>query len=181
MIAPVRAFVALEIPADTRERIAALVSALKPSLPGVRWLASDTYHLTLRFLGPSAPEVLAALEAPLRAAAAACPATTVRVGGLGVFPAPRAARVLWLGLSLPPSLLDLQAACERAAVAAGYPPEGRPFRAHLTLGRWREPQRFVPIPHEELGEALVDRLVLFRSDLKPARAVHTPLLELPLG
>jgi RNA 2',3'-cyclic 3'-phosphodiesterase len=177
----VRAFVALEIPMDMRERIAALVSSLKPSLPDVRWLAPDTFHLTLRFLGPSSTEALAALEAPLRAAAAASAPMTVRVRGLGVFPAPRAARVLWLGLSLPPSLLDLQAACERSAVAVGYPPEGRPFRAHLTLGRWREPRPFVPLPHEELGEARVDRLVLFRSDLKPAGAVHTPLLELALG
>lgn len=176
----VRAFIALELPDTLRERITALVSSLKPTLPDVRWLAPDTYHLTLRFLGPSSPEALAALEPPLRAAAAACPAMTVRVGGLGVFPAPRAARVLWLALSLPPSLLDLQAACERAAVAAGYPPEGRPFRAHLTLGRWREPRRFVPPPDQELGEARVERLVLFRSDLKPAGAEHTPLLTFPL-
>jgi RNA 2',3'-cyclic 3'-phosphodiesterase len=177
----VRAFAALEIPVDMRERIAALVTSLKPGLPDVRWLAPDTYHLTLRFLGPSSPEALAALEAPLRAAAAAAAPMTVRVGGLGVFPAPRAARVLWLDLSLPPSLLDLQAACESGAVAAGYPPEARPFRAHLTLGRWREPRRFVPLPHEELGETRVDRLVLFRSDLKPAGAVHTPILAFPLG
>ena len=181
MTAPVRAFIALELPDALRERIAALASSLKPNLPDVRWLAPETYHLTLRFLGPSSPEALAALEAPLRAAAAACPPMTLRVGDLGVFPAPRAARVLWLGLSLPPPLLELQAACERAAVAAGYPPEGRPFRAHLTLGRFSEPRRFVPPAQPELGEAPVDRLILFRSDLKPQGAEHTPLLSFSLG
>jgi RNA 2',3'-cyclic 3'-phosphodiesterase len=191
--------VALEIPTDTRERISALVSALKPSLPGVRWLSPDSYHLTLRFLGPSSPEALAALEAPLGAAAAATPAFAVRVGGLGVFPSPRAARVLWLGLSPPPGLHDLQKACESAAVSAGYAPEARPWRSHLTLGRWREPARLPPVgvvgsgglppvgvvgigggvalPYEELGETRLFRLVLFRSDLKPAGAVHTPLRE----
>ena len=42
------------------------------------------------------------------------------------------------GSRCPPPVLDLQRACERAARAAGFEREERPFRAHLTLGRWRE-------------------------------------------
>jgi RNA 2',3'-cyclic 3'-phosphodiesterase len=176
----VRAFVALEIPLVMRERIGALVESLKPELPGLRWLSSDTYHLTLRFLGPSSPEALAALAVTLRAAAAACPGARARVAGLGVFPSARAARVLWLGVALPPPLVALQAACEAAARGAGYPAETRPWRSHLTLGRWRDPWRYVPLPLADAGEVRLDRLVLFQSELRPGGAAHTPLLELPL-
>jgi 2'-5' RNA ligase len=84
-------------------------------------------------------------------------------------------------MAVPPCVIDLQRACESAAVAAGYPKEERAWRSHLTLGRWGAPERFVAIPHEEPGEVRLERLVLFRSDLKPQGAVHTPLLEFPLG
>jgi RNA 2',3'-cyclic 3'-phosphodiesterase len=176
----VRAFVALEIPLAMRERIGVLAQAWKLALPGLRWLAPDTYHLTLRFLGPSSPEALDVLGALLRPAAASCPGANARVGGLGVFPSSRAARVLWLGVSLPPPLVALQAACEAAAQRAGYAPEARPWRSHLTLARWRDPRRCGPLPVADVGEVRLDRLVLFQSELRPGGAVHTPLLELPL-
>jgi len=85
-MAAIRAFVALEIPAATRLRIAALADSLRPRLPSIRWLAPETIHLTLRFLGDCTPEVLERLEPRLAAAAEVAPAADVRVAGLGLFP-----------------------------------------------------------------------------------------------
>ena len=64
----------------------------------------------------------------------------VRLGGLGAFPRERKASVLWLGIDgNTDSLAELAAECERAAVRAGFEPEGRPFHPHLTLSRVRPP------------------------------------------
>jgi 2'-5' RNA ligase len=98
-----------------------------------------------------------------------------------MFPQRGSPRVLWLGLDVPPPVVDLQAACERAARAAGFEKEERPFRAHLTLGRWRESTPRPELLPADLGSTRLEALVLFRSDLRPDGAVYTPLARFPLG
>jgi 2'-5' RNA ligase len=181
MAEKVRAFVALEIAEPMRARIVELTGRLRPRLAGIRWAPAEQLHLTLRFLGDSAPEALARLEKDLGEAARACPACDAPVRGLGMFPEHGGPRVLWLAMELPPAVLALQAACEHAAVAAGFPPERRAFRPHLTLGRWRGPARRPALPEADLGATRLDSLILFKSELRPQGAIHTPLARLTLG
>jgi 2'-5' RNA ligase len=166
-----------------RGRIADLMGSLRTKLPHLRWVSAAQFHLTLRFLGWTRDAKVRSLEPALRLAARACAPGAVPVSGLGLFPDRGRPRVLWLGVSLSAAMRELQAACESAAVAAGFPPEGRPFRSHLTLGRWRETERVSrpALPAVDLGAARVERLVLFRSDLRPSGSVYTPLAICPLG
>ncbi|HEY6099419.1 MAG TPA: RNA 2',3'-cyclic phosphodiesterase, partial [Anaeromyxobacter sp.] len=115
------------------------------------------------------------------AAAAACPPLEIAVRGLGLFPERGSPRVLWLGLEMSAAAARLQAACEAAAVAAGFEPETRAFHPHLTLGRWRDRARRPALPDVDLGSAHVGELVLYRSDLRATGAVYTPLDVFPLG
>ena len=180
-MASVRAFVACEIGNEARARIAATIEVLRPRLAGVRFVAPEAIHVTLRFLGWSQPEALDAIAPLLRVAAARCPASDAGIGGLGRFPERGAPRILWLGLELAPPVLELQRACEAAAVAAGYEAEGRGFRSHLTLGRWRERAARPVLEPVEIGATRLAKLVLFRSELRRRGAVYTPLVEFPLA
>jgi 2'-5' RNA ligase len=177
----IRAFVAFPLAEDVRRDVAATIRHLAPSLPDVRFVRDEGVHVTLRFLGWTRAQTLVALEAPLRAAAAACPPLDVKVGGLGLFPERGAPRVLWLGLGMPAAASALQSACEKAAVAAGFEPESRAFHPHLTLGRWRDRARRPALPDLDLGWAHVHELVLFRSDIRPSGSIYTPLAVFPLG
>jgi len=177
----VRAFVALELPAWVREAIAELQVRLRPRLGSVRLARPEGAHLTLRFLGQTSPVQVEALRDPFARAAGACPPCEARVAGLGMFPERGSPRVLWLGLELPDTVRALQAACEHAAVAAGFPREDRAFEPHLTLGRWRERDRRPDLPPVDLGQASVDTLVLFRSELRPEGSRYTPLARFRLG
>jgi 2'-5' RNA ligase len=177
----IRAFVAFPLAEELRRDVAATIRRLAPSLPDVRFVRDEGVHVTLRFLGWTRAERLAALEAPLRAAAAACPPLDVKVGGLGLFPERGAPRVLWLGLGIPAAAAALQAACEKAAVASGFEPETRAFHPHLTLGRWRDRAPRPPLPEVDLGKARVRELVLFRSAIRPSGSIYTPLAVFPLG
>ena len=176
-----RAFVAIELDARLREAIGELQALLRPRLGGIRMVRPEGIHLTLRFLGEASPAQIETLRPRLAAAAAACPPCEARVAGLGMFPERGSPRVLWLGLDVPPPVVDLQAACERAARAAGFEREDRPFRAHLTLGRWRERAPRPELPPAELGPTRLETLVLFRSDLRPDGALYTALGRFPLG
>lgn len=178
-----RAFVAIEIPEGPKAGVVDLIRRLRAHVDeGIRWVREDSLHLTLRFLGRTDPATLESLREPLAAAARACPPLTMRVRGVGTFPERGRPRVLWVGLDMPRAAFALQEACETMAVAAGFAPETRSFQPHLTLGRWKEGGRRAALPEDvDLGSGIVDRLVLFRSDLRPSGAVYTPLETFPLG
>jgi 2'-5' RNA ligase len=177
----VRAFVALELDPRLHEAIGELQARLRPRLGAIRLVRPEGIHLTLRFLGPTSPAQVETLRPLLTAAAVACPPAEVRVSGLGTFPERGSPRVLWLGLEAPPSVLDLQRDCEGAARAAGFEREERPFKAHLTLGRWRDRAPRPDLPAADLGTTRLETLVLIRSDLRPEGAVYTPLARFGLG
>ena len=177
----VRAFVAVDLDAAARERLIGAMEALRPQLGGVKWVRPEGLHLTLRFLGASAEGALDCLKPRLASAASRCRAAEARLTGLGLFPERGAPRVLWVGLDFKPSLRALQSATEAAAVACGFARERRPFSPHLTLGRWRDRVARPALPATELGVARLERLVLYRSELRPGGAVYTPLATFPLG
>jgi 2'-5' RNA ligase len=179
--AAIRAFVALELPAPLQDGLARTIERLQPAVHGIRWVDPRHTHLTLRFLGWTTRERLGVLEPRLQAIAQAGQAADIEVGGLGLFPPAGRARVLWMGVRLPPAALALQADCESAAVACGFPPERRDFQPHLTLGRWREPATRPKLPEIDLGRTRLDRLVLFRSELHRDGARYSPLSAFTLG
>ncbi|MGE0456361.1 MAG: RNA 2',3'-cyclic phosphodiesterase [Vicinamibacteria bacterium] len=176
-----RAFVALEIDAALRARLGALIEALRPRVPGLRFVPPENLHLTLRFLGPSAEGQLRRIRDALAPLAGACPEQRVPAAGLGMFPPKGPPRVLWTDLALSEPLLELQKACERAARAAGFAGETRAFRSHLTLGRFRDAARRPELPAVDLGDTLISRLTLFRSELRPSGSVYTPIERWTLG
>ena len=177
----IRAFVAVELDEPMRKRLAELIEELRDRLEGVRWVRPEGIHLTLRFLGYARRDVLEALIDPLRGLANGCLAGEAEVSGLGTFPPRGLARVLWVGIQVPPSILRLQQVCERAAVAAGFEAETRPFAPHLTLGRWSEPAPRPTLPSIDLGSTRLETLVLYRSQPGPKGSVYTPLETFALG
>jgi 2'-5' RNA ligase len=109
--------------------------------------------------------------------------------GLGAFPSPTRPRVIWAGVATVGSALaGLAAGIEEALAALGFAPEARPFAAHVTLGRVREPRRDPALTAalavgagRDFGGFRVERLALMRSDLSPRGAHYTPLGSWPLG
>lgn len=124
-----RLFTGIEIPAEQREEIA----RLKVPLPGGgRWTDPQDLHLTLRFVGDI--EKQQAQEFSDRLESIDLDAFELRLSGLGVFGG-NEPRSIWAGVEDSPSLEALARANDRAARGAGLPPDGRPFKAHVTLAR----------------------------------------------
>ncbi len=177
----VRAFVALPLRPETLAAVEQRCRALREGLHDIRFARPEALHLTLRFLGDARLERLERMRPALERAAAECVATVGRLAGLGLFPPRGEPRVLWLGIELDESVLVLQRAVEEAAVEAGFAPERRPFRPHLTLGRFRAGARRPELGEIEPVSAPLERLVLYRSQLRPEGAVHTPIASFDLG
>ena len=126
----VRLFTALEIPALQRQQLA----LLRSPLPGARWLDADDLHITLRFVGDiDNDRARAFVDALARVDA---DPFEVRVAGLGAFGG-KEPRSLWAKVDGGEALEALARANERAARAAGLPPETRSYKPHITLTRLR--------------------------------------------
>jgi 2'-5' RNA ligase len=155
----------------------------------VAWVAADNFHVTLKFLGEVAAASLPQIEATLGAAAAPAAPFTLGVRGLGAFPSPARARVIWAGAAEGAgAAIRLAARVEEALEPLGFVRETRPFVPHVTLGRAREPRRRPALAAalaagatREFGRVAVARVSLMRSALSPRGSRYTELRAFELG
>jgi 2'-5' RNA ligase len=181
----VRTFIAIELPAEVREDLGALVERLRASGARLTWVRPEAMHLTLRFLGDVEPEPLERLREILAEAYAAQSRFELSVRGLGAFPNIRRPSVLWAGVaSSDDALARVQQAAERAAQAIGLPPETKAFHPHLTLARVKvasEASKVLPEWEREQGYDAgtfpAEGVTLFSSTLTPRGAVYRPIQE----
>ena len=189
---PIRAFIAIELPDSVKSTLSQLQDNLKQSHHApVKWVESDSIHLTLKFLGNIAAGTVPQLTEAIFEAARGIAPLQLELSELGVFPNLRAPRVVWLGLGGETATLSvIQEHIESALVPLGFPPERRAFAPHLTLGRVRE--RASPEERRRLGEAVaslkmgaklsftVDSLSLMRSRLTREGAFYSRLSSVAL-
>jgi 2'-5' RNA ligase len=185
-----RAFLALDPPPEVLQRIVGLQGALKKTIPhGVRWVNPDGIHLTLKFLGNIFPSHRESIQALLPDLVATLPSFTLSAGRIGVFPGLSKPRVIWVGIGGETrGLFALQKDIEEALESLGFPKEDRPFRAHLTLGRVKDPrtrQGIEPAIAQgqsfDAGSFPAEKVLLIKSDLAPAGAIYTHLATFPLA
>lgn len=192
---PLRLFIAVELPEALRSALAEAAGSLRARLPpghGARWVAPESMHLTLKFLGAIEPGAVPALQAALHVATRGVRPFSLTLQGTGVFPNERAPRTVWVGLAGDvPALQVLHEAVEVATAAIGYTREPQGFRPHLTLARL--PDRSGPRDRVALVVALralrvpvapavdVREVSLMQSTLLPTGAVHRRLAVAPLA
>jgi 2'-5' RNA ligase len=105
----------------------------RPGAP--RWTGRELQHLTLAFYGDVPGSRVPALVRELGDVAG--PEVHLRLAGAGTFPERGAPRVLWIGVDGDvESLAGLARAAADAGRAAGIDVDRRPYRPHLTVGRW---------------------------------------------
>lgn len=179
-----RAFLAIELPDVVRASLGQAIVRLRKSIPNrASWVREENLHITVRFLGEVEESMIERFAEQVSASAGQeCP-VPLRIAGLGVYPNPKRARVLWCGGEGDVErLLHFQKQCEMAAQAFGFQPESRSWTPHVTLARFREP----PLPSAlqnaletfsayQAGEFSVPGVTLFSSQLTPQGAQYTPI------
>ena len=186
-----RLFVAVPLSEPARAAVAEVVERIRAGEPegrGVRWVRLDGLHLTLRFLGPTPGDRVAAVAAAVARAADRTVPFAIRIAGAGAFPPVGRPRTIWLDLDRGEDELGaLAARLDDALADAGWEGERRPFRAHLTLAR-ADGVRTGPATVAALRDAAADlaiespieRLVLFESITGVGRARYVERAAAPL-
>ncbi len=176
-----RLFVALDLPWEIKEEL----SDLSFNLNGARWVPTDNFHLTLRFIGNASR--LQAEEIDLALATWRGRSFQFSLSGLGWFEKAGRVSSLWVGVERNADLARLQSKVETALHRVGLTPDRRRFTPHVTLARMDVPvtpalasfvqannlYRSVPIR--------ADNVTLFSSFLGKDQPTYTPEAEYALG
>jgi len=176
-----RAFLAIDVPQEIQARLAAIQEQLRPVSASARWIAVESIHITLRFIGEVSEERREDIDTAL--GGLTWKPIPIVVRGVGFFPGARSPRVLWAGLEAA-TMEGLAKEIDSRLERAGFDREKRAFRAHLTLARARGTRldgeivtAATEMAEMELGSFVADRFFLYQSTLKTRGAAYTKLKE----
>ena len=189
----IRVFVAVDLSQEARKELARSLDRLAAKRWPVRWEPVEKLHLTLSFLGWVKEDKLEAILGCVENGVQTISPFTIRLGKLGVFPNTLQPRIVWLGIKGDqPALVRLRRLVAENLITAGFSDEKRPWNPHLTIGRMKKESSFRSkkelgrqLQKLELSEfealTLVDRIVIYRSILKPSGSKYVRLSEIPLN
>ncbi len=169
-----RLFVAVPVPAELREKMAALGKEILQD--GIVPVKPENMHLTLKFLGETDGRKLAALEQALRGirfAPFGCVAKCV-----GVFPDEHYIKVVWAGVESGGKLETLAKGVQGAL--HGFGGDER-FSAHITIARVKRKtdlHRFLEAHRNDgFGPFTISSFELIESVLGPGGPKYSTIAE----
>jgi 2'-5' RNA ligase len=171
-----RLFIAVPVAEEVRRSAAQLIAQLRLSGADYKWVEPENMHLTLRFLGATPLERIPELES-LMVRAAKRPRFEIAFSSVGAFDSWDDPKVLWVGIAR--GAAELAALAEALGACEG----GRPFSAHLTIGRRRSRNRLERLKAAARRDAFaeirqaVERIVLFESRLTPLGPIYSACKE----
>lgn len=185
----IRTFIAFELPKPIIEHITSIQKEIRSYGFSAKWVSAENIHLTLKFLGNVNPTDLETIADTLYQSCKHHPPLQLIAKGIGAFPDVKRPRVVWVGMSGDiPQLIELQKELETNLEKIGFPKEGKPFQAHLTIARIKDKidsKKLVESIHQladRRSEAfIVDQVTLFKSDLKPSGPIYTKLKTIKMG
>lgn len=175
----IRAFIAVPLPDPVKGALGEIARVLRGRVPpgAVRWVRPEQMHLTLNFLGDTAVTQLPAIQRAMDTVANQSAPFSMHLDAIGCFPNARRPRVVWAGLEGDVArLAALKLALDTNLAALGWPPEDKPFHAHLTLGRVKDERGARGIEWSADVPSLavpVAAIHLIESTLRPDGPVYT--------
>jgi 2'-5' RNA ligase len=176
-----RVFIAIDVPDEIKKELNELQRDLRPMSNAARWVAPESIHVTLKFMGEIPGKLVDQIDAAL--GGLAWKPFTINVHGVGFFPGARSPRVFWAGMEAP-TMQGLTEELDARMEPLGFEREKRKFRPHITLARAKT-SRIDPelvagsakYAEHNFGTFTADRIYLVQSTLKPTGSVYTKVKE----
>ncbi len=179
-----RTFVALNIPLEYQ--LKQILQDLKHKLLGesIKWVDISTLHLTLFFLGDTQQRTIDEINDAFKQQIEGFPRFSLSLKGIGTFGTRVNPKVIWIGVSPSESLVELNRLVVENIKPLGFIPDERGFNPHITLGRIKHVKNNSLIyelvdgfKNKHFQETLIDRVVLYKSELTPHGPIYKPLIE----
>ena len=178
-----RVFIAVNIPDDTKDRIYSFIEILKKKeSEGIKYVAKENLHLTLKFLGEIDKDNLELINESL--SNIDFNLFNLILKGTGCFPSLLNPRVLWIGIKDDKkNLFNLFRKIESNLPKNLSKGEDRDFSPHLTIARFKlkPAEEFIDFIKSEkdiyFGKLFVTSFCIYESILKSSGPVYIKLNE----
>lgn len=167
-----RLFIAAELPENMLEALAETSARLRDTVKG-RYVAPDSFHVTLAFLGEVAVERIDVAADALEAGCQGFEEFEVALGPLGSF-GKRSAATLWQGFAEQGNVCDLANSVRAELRNVAFAFDEKAFKAHITLMRKADLTRG-ELPMPACARGMIEHVTLFKSDLSGSRPIYEPL------
>lgn len=179
----IRAFIAVEIDLQTKQKISNLVSSLEKSNADVKWITKEQMHLTLKFLGNVEQSKIQEISNVLKSIADNFKPFSISLSNIGGFPNLDHPRVIWVAINKNAGILkNIAEKIDLELEKSGLKKDSREFKSHLTLGRVRSSKNMAALikliketAFSSENDFNITKLILFRSALTPKGATYTVL------
>lgn len=175
----VRAFLAIELSEEIRERLKGVQDVLRTSSARMTFVAPENIHITVKFLGEVDTALLPRVMDAIRGVSVA--PFPVRAGRVTVND-PKRPFTVWCTISDGGVSQELFSHIEDALEPLGFTREKRRFLPHATLARIKRSDPSLSgvlarLDTEDYGECTVTGISLKKSTLTPQGPVYEDLLE----
>jgi len=175
-----RTFIAIDIPMELREKIYSAFDNERQRIKGVKWVEKENLHITLKFLGEIEEEKVKEIGKILDEVSNKFKSFEVSLGELGGFPQLKNPRVLWIGVSPSEKIEEIFNFIEERVERIGIEKEERKFHPHITVARIKE-RKGISFENKKFNDKFkANRIVLFKSDLRPEGPIYTQIKEVKL-
>lgn len=179
-----RLFLGIPLAEALAGELAVVTERLRRPSDGLRWSRSESWHITLQFLGETGQAQLDCALARLRELQ--LPAIPISLDSLSFFDR---SGVFIAAVRLSPELRNAQQRISEATAQCGFVPESRPYQAHITLARSkdREGGRVLRALKASLGQApafssfVACEFLLYESFLGPGGSRYQVRARFPLS
>lgn len=183
-----RTFIAIPVPEEVKQTLGGVIQKLNPSGIDVTWSDKTKLHITLAFLGETAPAILPHLHSAMATLLANYQPFSCHAYGLGFFGNKRNPKVLWAGIDATPELMDFHEELWTLLKRFGYKDETiGDYRPHITLGRCPERAKNIQLIKAMDAEQDIDYgtwrapvIVHYESKLTPRGPLYSPLNKFKL-
>nr|WP_321497430.1 RNA 2',3'-cyclic phosphodiesterase [uncultured Methanolobus sp.] len=178
-----RAFVAVDLPVELHEKITEI--QLKFNEFKFKFVDPDLVHVTMKFLGEVPDDQIPAISKALEGVK--CEPFSSHVKGIGVFPKPKFAKVIWLGCD--GNFDALYEQIENTLSSFEFEQTLHRFSPHATLARVKylpkkKKAEFLELLDEmkdfDIGSMDVGSIKLKKSTLTPKGPIYETLHEVSL-
>ena len=183
----IRTFVAVFPPEEVSAALGDSVDEFRRVAPDAKWVKPANFHFTMRFLGATPEEKLDLLTRCVAESVRGEAPFEVTLTGLGAFPSPTKPRVLWVGTdSGGEGLAKLAKLVEFRLRSDRFGKADKRFSPHLTIARWRRPQRdeavkkLIETSSLEIGPFKVEAVQVMESKLRPQGPEYITRAACPL-
>ncbi len=179
----IRAFIAIEIESEIKNKLSEYLSKLKRTGADLKLVAPENIHLTLKFIGYIEKEALVDLNKIINEAVFGIGPFSISIGNIGAFPSLKRPRVVFVCVQEKgDNLLRIYEKLDKGVERLGIKKESRKYVGHITLGRVKSQKNISKLKSALIsgtecyfGLEKVTSLSLIQSKLSSTGPIYTRL------